>query len=401
MRRNFAHFGTSPPMKPKAAPPPGLAARLGSLLLLAVTGCGGARPEAAPAPAPPEAQVFRDRAPATGERTCAWFGDARGGVLYFGEAAFWSSHRASGRDPTAELGRPGPLWIGRFDLAAQRFLPPLVIDVLGARSGVWDVLAHPNGRVYFTSYFDDAGFVDPRSGGVRFFPALGQGLNELALGPDQAILASRYGAPGTVLLFDPEGRLLAEHRLEPPAGFRVAPKSVAWDPARREIWVNTDLLPEAGGAVAHDARVLDESGHELLRIERPEVQFMEFAADGTGALAELDGQRLSLRLLPAGAAGAPRAAGRTVVLDEAFPASLDFVQDVKPAPDGGLVVTRWSGRIHRVAPDGRVATLDLPRADPDGLYYTAVQSDGRICATLCADVEVVCQALPHATGELR
>jgi hypothetical protein len=404
MRRNSGHLEAPTQMKPKAAEPPRLAAPLGALLLLLIAGCGGARPAAVPAAAPAapiEAQIFRDRAPATGERTCAWYGDARGGVLYFGEAAFWSSYRASGGDPTADLGHPGPLWIGRFDLAAQRFLPPLVIDVLGARSGVWDVLAHPNGRVYFTSYFDDAGFVDPRSGESRFFPALGRGLNELALGPEGTLLASRYGAPGSVLLFDPGGRLLAEHRLAAPPGFRVAPKSVAWDPGRREIWVNTDLLPEAGGAVAHDARILDQAGHELLRIERPEVQFMEFAADGAGAVAELDGQRLELRLLPPGAPGAARAPGRVVLLDDAFPAGLDFVQDVKPAPDGALVVTRWSGRIHRVTPDGRVTSLDLPRTEPDALYYTAVQSDGRICATLCGDVEVVCRALPPAAGELR
>ena len=388
-------------MKPKAAAQPGLAAALGLLLALASAACGGAKPEPAPPFVPGEAQIYRDRAPATEERTCAWYGDARDGVLYFGEAAFWSSYRASGKDPTADLGQPGPLWIGRFDLVAQRFLPPLAIDVLGSRSGVWDVLAHPNGRVYFTSYFDDAGFVDPRSGEVQLFPALGHGLNELALGPDGTLLASRYGAPGSVLLFDPEGRLLAEHRLAPPPGFRVAPKSVAYDPARREIWVNTDLLPDAGGAVGHDARVLDLAGRELLRLERPEVQFMHFAADGAGALAELAGRRLELRLLPPGAPGAPRPPGRLVLLDDAFPTGLDFVQDLKPAPGGGLVVTRWSGRIQRVAPDGRVTTIDLPRAEADAVYYTAVQSDQRICATLCADVEVVCRPLPPAAGDLR
>jgi len=388
-------------MTPNAAPPPRLAAGLALLLLLAAAACQGAAPRPAARPEPAEAHVFRDLAPSAAERTCAWYGDARDGVLYFGEAAFWSSTRAAGGDPTADLRRPGPRWIGRFDLAAQRFLPPLRVEAPDGGSGVWDVLAHPNGRIYFTSYFDDAGFVEPRSGETRLLPALGRGLNELALGPDGTLLASRYGAPGSVLLFDPEGRPQAEHRLAPPPGFRVAPKSVAYDPVRHEIWVNTDLLPKAGGAVGHDARVLDLAGRELLRIERPEVQFMHFAADGSGALAELEGQRLSLRLLPPGTPGAPRAAGRLVLLDDAFPAGLDFVQDVKPAPDGALLVTRWSGRIHRVTADGRVRTLDLPREEPDALYYTAVQSDDRICATLCADVEVVCRSLPRAPGDLR
>ena len=71
---------------------------------------------------------------------------------------------------------------------------------------------------------------------------------------------------------------------------------------------------------------------------------------------------------------------------------VDFVQDVKPAGDGALV-TRWSGLVHRIGRDGRVRTLRLPKPEPGGLFYTAVASGGRVCATFCADVTVVCADL--------
>jgi hypothetical protein len=175
----------------------------------------------------------------------------------------------------------------------------------------------------------------------------------------------------------------------------VAPKSVAYDRRREEVWVLTDLLPDAGdGAIGHDARVLDRWGRERLRIVRPEVQFAHFEPDGTGYLAEVDGPTLSLRVLDPGDAEAPHERGRRILLDAGFPAGFDFVQDLQVAEDGRVVATRWSGWVHVVAPDGAVRTVRLPRLDDDGLYYTGVLRGDRLCATYCSDLAVVCRNVP-------
>ena len=338
----------------------------------------------APAPDPP------------GETSCAWFGDVHDGVLYFGVSAFWSALRASGGDPVADLAAPGPRWIGRFDLASESFLPPLALGDGVAPSGVWDVLAHPNGRIYFSTYFDVAGSVDARTGALAEFAGAGLGLNELALGPDGTVLATRYGygdwRDGSVVVLAEDGEILAEHPLENPPGRRTAAKSVGFDPLSREIWVNTDLLPAAGAGVPlHDARVLAADGTEKVATRDPELQFFTFAADGTGFLAETADGRLRLRVRrPASAS--PRE--RFVPLDDAFDAAHDFVQEVRAEPDGRVVVTRWSGRIHVVTPDGRVEDLDLPRTQAGELYYTGTLVGSRVCATRCGKVEVVCQDLP-------
>ena len=55
----------------------------------------------------------------------------------------------------------GPQLIGRFDLASESWLAPIEVPAPGARSGIWDVLPLPDGRLLFTSYFELAGLVDP------------------------------------------------------------------------------------------------------------------------------------------------------------------------------------------------------------------------------------------------
>jgi hypothetical protein len=263
------------------------------------------------------------------------------------------------------------------------------------------VLPHANGRVYFTTFFEPAGWVDPRTGeSARFEPA-GLGLNELAPGPDGRILATRYGTPelsGSLVVLDPDGRVVAEHPLTPPrAGLVAAAKSVAFDPVRGEAWVNTDLVPADAPetSAGHDARVIDvATGRERLRIEDPELHFMRFEPDGRGAFAWLAGRRLVLRRTEPGQADP--GAGREVLLDAAFPTELDFVQDLQPAPDDELLVTRWSGVVHVVEPSGAVRTTRLPPLQEGGLYYTAVAHDGRVCATYCGDVTVVCAPRPDA-----
>lgn len=357
-------------------------------------GCASPTADKTEAPATPAARLHA--LPPPEARACAWFGDARDGVLYFGVAAFWSELRAAGGDAEADLAEAAPRWIGRFALDGERMLPPLEIDPL-APGGVWDVLAHPNGRVYFTTYFGEAGSVDPDTGSVVRFPELGLGLNEIVLGPDGSVLVTRYGygvdARGSIVVLSEDGRLLRELPLSGPPGVRPAAKSLAFDPLRREIWVNTDLFERDGGAQAatpHDTRILDMEGRELARFEAPEVQFMTFAEDGTGALAVLRDGRLELRWRLPGDADQPLAAGPVVLLDDAFPTGFDFVQDVRIEGDVA-VVTRWSGRVHLVAPDGLRSSLTLPREDGD-LYYTATRAGGeRICATRCGGVVVACR----------
>lgn len=326
--------------------------------------------------------------------TCAWYGDSDGERLYFGESAFWAAMRAAGGDPSADLAFDGKKYIGRFDLVSERMEPPLAVDVPGG-SGVWDVLA-AFGRVYFTTFFGPAGSVDPDSGAVTAFTALGPGLNELAPGPNGSLLASRYGAagggPGSVVRFTPAGELLAEHPLGAAEGFVAAPKTVAWDPGRGEIWVTLDLVAQDGGPTQTQARRLAANGRELERIAQPEIQFVVFAPDGTGYLAARDGKLLELLVL---APGAPLAAARRITLDPDFAPGYDFVQDIHPARDGRIVLTRWSGRVHVVTHDGaRIAVVNLPRAQGKGLYYSGVLRGTRLCATYCDGVEVVCADVP-------
>jgi hypothetical protein len=363
-----------------------------ALALLMVTGC------LHPAGHGPETRIYVDEAASSAERYCAWYGDARDAVLYFGTAAFWSAMRSNGNDPMADLLAAGPVAIGRFDLRREHMLAPLQVGVEGNRSGVWDVLAHPNGRIYFTTFYEAAGYAELPTGRSVRFPNLGAGLNELALGPEGGVLASRYGSGferegnGAIVSFDADGALLAEFPLRAPAGYRVAPKTIAFDPARREIWATTDLLPIApGDPQRHDTYVLNERGEELLRISAPEIQFVVFAEDGTGYRAEVEGHELWLRI---SAPGEGPEGGQQILLDTAFAVALDYVQDIALASDGRAVVTRWSGWVHVVDSPREVRSTRLPQFDDDGLYYSAVAERDRVCATYCSDVSVVCRDIP-------
>jgi len=288
--------------------------------------------------------------------------------------------------------------VGRFQLEREEFLPSLDVADASDRTGVWDVLAHPDGSLWFTTFFGSAGRVAPGSGLVTRFPAAGPGLNELALGPRGRVLASRYGyghdLHGGVVVFSPDGRVEAEYPLKAAPGVRPAAKSLAWDPLRREIWVNTDLFQDGSQKVGHDVRVLGEDGRERLRQTQPEVQFMSFGPDGTGYFAEREGRRLWLRIRPPGTVRAPAPTERKVPLDDAFPVGLDFVQEVRAEPRGRVVVTRWSGRIHVVEADGRILNVSLPRPGGRGLYYSTALRGDRLCTTLCDAVTVTCSELP-------
>lgn len=362
-------------------------------------------------PPRPAYDVHTAPPPSAVERYCAWFGDAAGDTLYFGQSAFWSTSRAAGTSPDsrADLEDEGPLLVGRFDLRDERLLEPLDLGHSGALAGLWDVLAHPNGRVYFTSYFEDAGWVEPATGEVRFLAELGPGTNELALGPDGRLFVSRYPTPedrGGLVVLDEEGALLAEYALPAPRGYLAGPKSLAVDPVRGDVWIAMDLLPDESepddAPIRHDAYVLDANGALLRTIERPQVQFPAFGSDGTGYRAEVERNELALRVTAPDTDPLDDDSGVRILLDPTFPEAFDFAQEVRPLPGGGAIVTRWSGLVHVVDAAGAVRTLRLPVLEPRGFYYSAVLRDGRICATYCGDVSVVCADAPAAPrGSLR
>ncbi|MFQ5417313.1 MAG: hypothetical protein ACE5FL_09735 [Myxococcota bacterium] len=364
-------------------------------LAASLLGCAGGLPGLS------RPAVYTAEAPSLTESYCAWFGSSRGDVLYFGESAFWSAFRAADGRPTADLDRAGPARIGRFDLAREAFLPALDVTRKGDASGVWDVLAHPNGRVYFTTYFGSSGYVDLETNAQRRFAEAGLGLNELALGPGGSILASRYGVSrkrargGSIVVLDPDGRVLAEYPLPAPEGMIAAPKSIAYDPLRQRIWVTTDLLRVDGAPsrrARHDAYVLDANGVVLEQIDDREIQFVAFGEDGTGYRAEVADDKLWLRIVPADPNRAHVERLR-IPLEHAFAAGSDFVQDIQIAPDGRAVITRWSGWIHVVDATGAVRSLRLPSVQAGGLYYTAVLRKSRLCASYCGAVQVVCSDL--------
>jgi len=333
--------------------------------------------------------------PSLEEPYCAWFGDVAGDELIFGVSAFWGAMGGAQGDPTADLQIDGPQWIGRFDLSERLMREPVDVSTGLHPGGVWDVLALPGSRVFFSSYFDAAGIVDFETGEVERLPELGLGLNEWAHGPDGTVLVTRYGfagdREGSVLVLNAKGERLAEHVLEAPAGMHVAAKSLAYDPLLKEIWVNTDLLPDGDGQIGHDLRVLGWDGVERRRWSEPEVQFMLFAEDGTGAFAELEGAKLWLRWRTPGQEGQAPSESR-VLLDASFPVGLDFVQDVRLDASGLAVVTRWTGQIHLVDTAGQQRRVSMPR--PAGeLYYTAVLRGDQVCATRCGKIEVACRSL--------
>lgn len=327
------------------------------------------------------------------EPVCAWFGDRADDVLYFGRSAFWSRYRAAGGDPGADAQQTGPAAIGRFDLASESFLAPLELGVQQP-SGTWDVLVHPNGRIYFTTFFGSSGFHDPQTRETRRFERAGSGLAELALLPDGRLAATRYGRDGAVVILDEDGSVVVEHRLAPAGDRRAAPKSLAYDPVRAELWVTTDLLGDEGIEARHDARVLSlEDGSELRRFEDREIQFVAFAGDGRGALAERAATGLQLRLRRAASEGKLGAIA-PIALDPHFDDAADFAQEVRFARDDSVVVTRWSGWVHLIDDHGAVESLRLPRRAEAGLYYTTVLRGQRLCATYCAGVTVVCASRP-------
>jgi hypothetical protein len=229
------------------------------------------------------------------------------------------------------------------------------------------------------------------------------------------ILATRYAQAsaggGALVLLDSTGRAVRHLRLPQTPDSALAGKTPAWDPVGDEYWVTTDLLhaPRAQTRDGADPRhphpmlVLDPEGRIAARYDAPgeEYQFVRFAADGTGWFARVSGsgqsrRRLELLRLPPDARPRRPEAATTVLLDEGFVLNEDFAQDIQLTDDGRAIVTRWSGLVHVVDAVGGVRTARMPSQDEWSLYYTAVlASESVVCATLCADVQVVCTELPR------
>lgn len=377
---------------------PSILALVGSLAL----GCAALR-----APVP---DWYRDRDWNAGEeRYSAWFGDARDGVLYFGLSPFWTLWWQSGGNPRLDLDRPGDHLIGRFDLRTRRFLEPLRprSRADGARGSVWDVLAHSSGRIYYTTFYEQLGWIARDGSAGEHFSHLGTGFNELAEGPDGRIYVTRYAdAPqaaaqpshGAVTAIEPDGALVWEARF-PRAqdGSFVAPKSIAVDPIGGQVWINTDTFDRNGSLARHETLRLSAQGELQERDAGPvELQFAAFAPGGEGWFAEARLGWIWIRRV------APGGAERSLRLARLGPT--DFAQDIEPMGDGSAVVALWSHRAFRVSGAGeslvaREIRFHLP---PDceppehrSLTYTAVVWHRDVFATLFCGPTVLRARLPE------
>ncbi len=340
------------------------------------------------------------------EAYSAWFADSDGRILYFGLSPFWDLWWRSGGDPLADLAEPGDHLIGRFDLERERFLSPLRVRAGGpdSRSSVWDVLAHSNGRIYYTTYFEEIGRVNPDGSDVRAFTGLGAGFNELYEGPSGNIYTTRYSdAPhdpdqrryGAVVELTPEGRLVREIRFERDDERFTAPKSLAVDPHSGEIWLNTDTF-RADGSVVYETLRLAPDGRVLAReVAPPELHFMRFDPQGHGYFAESVAGAFRLRIT---------AQGRELALIPLGPRNpLDFIQDIHFTAGGDAVLAFWLGRVTLVRQEGgrfRATDLLLSRPSectpPEGrsLLYSAVAHGERIYATLYCGGTILSAPIP-------
>lgn len=371
-------------------------ARKGALAALAalLLACATAPPSG------PESRVLRGPELVFGdERYSAWFADERDGVVYFGLSPFWTELWRTG-DPAADQRHSGPHLIGRFDLASESFLPPLVAraEAPDVRSSVWDVLAHPNGWVYYTTFFEEMGRVRPETGEVERFAEAGLGLNELALGPNGDVYVTRYGGEGrdgALVVLSQAGKILRELPLHARDGAFTAAKSVAVAPKSGVVFVNADVL-RAGSPVEYARFVVrpDLATVHGLR-DAPELLFIAFDGSGRSAAVEDAGGTLRLEI------GDDDRAGPSTDLGPRVPG--DFAQDIHFAADGTAVIAFWSGRIELVRERaGRLerASLQLEKpADcgpPPGrsLVYSAFVSDGAVYATLYCGVAILRAPLP-------
>jgi hypothetical protein len=376
------------------------------VLLFATGGCRSVAQVRQPSATSPPA-VFRGAQTNSGTETySSWFGDTDGHIFYFGLSAFWNALQqceAQGGERSlcslSDLLLPGDHLIGRFDMDHERFLDPLVVRRADPRapSSVWDVLVHSNGRIYYTTMWDEFGSVRPDGTDVRHYTNTGSGLNELWEGPDGEIYATRYlgnysGARdenGAVVVFGPDGERRREFPFKIEDGVSLCPRNIAVNPRTRDIWVNTDMFDPDGSARGHDTFRLSTNGRVIERIVTPWVAFPSFDAAGRGWFIDDADGRWTLRIVEVD--------GRTTYLDLGAHGEIDVPQDMKHA--GNLtVISTWERNVFvvRALGDGQyeLATLpvmrltDCPRDFQLG--YTAVVShSGVVYETVACGITVI------------
>jgi hypothetical protein len=333
-----------------------------------------------PAAMPDSQRHFRSEQTNHGpERYASWFGDSDGRVFYFGLSPFNTlaipcEAEGGALCPLRDREQPGDHLIGRFDLERERFLEPLVVRPAdpAATSSVWDVLVHSNGRIYYTTFWDEFGSLRGDGSDLRHHLEGATGLNELWEGPGGEIFATRYlGERPGVVVFGPDGALRREYVLPQEDGVLVCPKSLAVDPRTGEIWINSDAFRADGRPAGFPSFRLSAAGEVLERSEEPALAFLSFDAEGRGWFVDDDGSRWTLRIVP------PEGPARRIDLGPH--AVIDTVQDVKHHGNLTLLAT-WQQRVFvvRSAEGGRFDLCELaasPVADcpqGGGLGYTAV-----------------------------
>jgi hypothetical protein len=308
----------------------------------------------------------------------SWFADTDGRIIYFGQSPFWREYFAAEvPDPQGDLRKEGDYLIGRFDTEKDTFLAPLKVG--RGRASVVDVLYHTkNHNVYFTTFFDMMGYVNPKTNKVVYFKALGMGFNELYEGPGGKIYVTRYSSEqknGSVVVITPAGTLLKEFFIRLP-GFIIAPKSIAVSPITGEIIINTDMFSLEGGMVRHDSFVLGPEGQIKQRIMEREIFFMSFDPQGKNWAAgrAKDGSwQMSITY--------PEGKMVNVIIDEK-PVSFNVIQDIKHH-GRYTIATAWSGNLYYFKEDYQGITfiplepdtavgLDAPPKGKGILAYTTI-----------------------------
>jgi hypothetical protein len=268
------------------------------------------------------------------------------------------------------------------------------------------VLAHSSGRIYYTTFYEQLGWIARDGSGGERFAHLGRGFNELAEGPRGRVYVTRYAdAPeradrpshSAVTAIEPDGALVWETRFERAHdGSFLAPKSIAVDPTSGEVWVNTDTFAADGSLARHETLRLAADGALLERdAGASELQFAAFSPTGEGWFAQARDGWIWLRLR------APGHADRSLRLTPLGPT--DFVQDIKPGAPGSAVITMWSRRAFdvRAERESLVAREVRFRVPPDceppahrSLTYTAVRWRDELFATLFCGATVLRAPLP-------
>jgi hypothetical protein len=345
--------------------------------------------------APEQRHFVGDQTNTGPERYGSWFGDTDGRILYFGLSPFNAVLRrceAEGGElcPLRDLAETGDHLIGRFDMDEERFLEPLRVrpNDPGATSSVWDVLVHGNGRIYYTTVWNEFGSVRLDGSDVQHHPGAGAGLNELWEGPDGEIYVTRYlGENPGVAIFGPDGGLRRELVMPQAPGATICPKSLAVDPATREVWLNTDVFYDDGG-VGYDAYRLSADGAVLEKVSHPAIVFLSIDPAGRRWFVDDADLAWTLRIVEPD--------GGTTRVELGARASLDVVQDIKHHGDV-TVLSTWQRRVFAVrAPAGgpvESCVLPAPPVDCDddaALGYTAVVArDGRVYETVDCGIGVV------------